>query len=673
MKKLFLFVLALLGFAALHAQDKALLLSESFNGSAIPSGWSVAGMGLNNWEISATNNAGGQKNELMLKHNPTFIGLSRFVSPALNLTGKSNVVVSFKHCLDNYSGSHTLGIATTSDGGITWNSGWSASYSTDGQYEVREMVNTPDIGKENVQFCIYFEGNALNIDYWYFDDITIFCLEANDAELATIDVPELVMVGNNFVDFTVVSKGVSPITSIEASYQFAGHDMVTETFETNLASLESASFTFATPTFLEADNYDLTVNILKVNGVVDDDAENNTLTKEISVNLGLAQRIPMIEHFSSSTCGPCVNVNNAMMQFCAANEGKFTYTKYPMNFPGSGDPYYTSEVGNRANFYNVPFVPYVIFDGVALENNPVTQEIFDVEYGKGALAEIRGAFSIEGNTITLTADLMAYAKLENVRAFVSVNEKTTTNNVGTNGETEFHHILMKMLPHASGSTLTINAGDYETLTFEADLSSTHVEEYDDLEVAVWLQDYSTKYIYNSHYLYENESHPYPVENLQLTASGDNATATWNAPSQGMPSGYNVYVNGDLVVENNPALTYTFNAVGDDYYVVEVCAVYDGEMTSVKAVRGVQVGQSLGEHAGNSVSLYPNPCSGSVHLMAENDLQEVKVIDITGRLLRQISVAGKEIVLNVSFLNTGIYFINTVQQDGTCHTQKLIIR
>ena len=121
MKKRFLLVLPLFFAMVLHGQNKALLLSESFDGSNIPSGWTVAGMGQNNWSISETRNAGGEKNELMLQHNPTFIGTSRFVSPAIDLTGKSNVVVSFKHYLDNYSGSHTLGIATTSDGGATWN------------------------------------------------------------------------------------------------------------------------------------------------------------------------------------------------------------------------------------------------------------------------------------------------------------------------------------------------------------------------------------------------------------------------------------------------------------------------------------------------------------------------------------------------------------------------
>ena len=325
-----------------------------------------------------TRNAGGEKNELMLQHNPTFIGTSRFVSPAIDLTGKSNVVVSFKHYLDNYSGSHTLGIATTSDGGATWNDAWSETYNADGKYEVRQLVETSDIGQANVQFCIYYSGNCLNIDYWYFDDIVIYNLEDTDGDLDAIEVPDLVTVGYNAVSFRLINKGSNVITSLEASYQFEGHEVVTETFETNMEPLAAETFTFATPTFLEADNYLLTVNLLKVNGATDDDPENNDLSKTVSVNISLTERIPMIEHFSASTCGPCVNVNNLMLQFTQNNLGKFTYTKYPENFPGNGDPYYYPEVGVRDNYYNVPWVPYVLLDGVP-QDGALTQDAFDAE------------------------------------------------------------------------------------------------------------------------------------------------------------------------------------------------------------------------------------------------------------------------------------------------------
>lgn len=77
----------------------------------------------------------------------------------------------------------------------------------------------------------------------------------------------------------------------------------------------------------------------------------------------------------------------------------------------------------------------------------------------------------------------------NAKRFVSVCEKTTHNNVGNNGETSFHHVMMKMLPNAQGTTLSLKAGELHSLDFEQNMGNTHVEEMDDLEVAVWIQKY----------------------------------------------------------------------------------------------------------------------------------------------------------------------------------------
>ena len=171
MRKSLLFVFAMLFATATMAQTRNSLLHESFDGSSIPAGWSIAGLGASNWLISTSNNAGGSANELNLYWDPQFNGTSRFVSPAIDLTGISSVIVSFKHCLDNYSGSNTIGVATSSDGGTTWNEAWSQGFSNSTQYSFSQELSTPDMGKADVRFCIFFNGNSYNINNWYFDDI----------------------------------------------------------------------------------------------------------------------------------------------------------------------------------------------------------------------------------------------------------------------------------------------------------------------------------------------------------------------------------------------------------------------------------------------------------------------------------------------------------------------
>ena len=587
MKKTILFAFAMLFATAMMAQNRATLFEETFDGNTIPEGWSVAGLGSSNWRISETNTAGGSANELWLYYDPTFNGLSRFVSPVIDLTGQSHVVISFKHYLDNYNGSHTLGIATTSDGGTTWNESWTQAYSTDGNYVVTQEITTADLGSPNLQFCISYNGYSYNFDNWYFDDIKVFTLEDLDLAITGTTLPDITQIGNLSVNMSVMNYGITPITSIEASYEVSGMEPVAQTFDVNLASLASTTLTFTTPANITLPGgYTVVLRINSVNGEDDDLADNNVWERSVSIPLDEVQRIPMIEHFSSSTCSPCVSVNNQMNTFCNNNPGRFTYTKYQMNWPGSGDPYYTDEGGVRRIYYGVSGVPEIFLDGVGTNNGAVNQNTFNQHADQPGYFDVRGSFTVEGNNIHVIADVMPYVDIE-ARVFVSVNEKVTTGNVGTNGETSFHHVFMKMLPDGQGSTIAFTGTELQRLEFTQDMSTTHVEEMSDLEVSIWVQNYGSKYVYNSHFAYEyTDKHPYPVENLTLTeanAPRGLMVAAWDAPTEGNPIGYNVYVNNVLMAENITETEYAFEGDSEVFYVVGVVALYPDEQTSVKAV------------------------------------------------------------------------------------------
>lgn len=675
MKKTLLFALTLFLSVSVFAQNRTSLLNESFNASSMPAGWQIMDLGSSNWSVSASQKAGGAPNEMLLNYNPSFNGTSRLVTPAVDLTGVSSVVFSFKHYLDNYSGSHTLGIATSSDNGATWNQAWSQVYSNDGNYVVAENVETADMGNSAVRFCIFYTGNSYNIDNWYFDDVEIFTLENLDLALNALTFPDFIGAGNLYPSMAVANKGVTAITSIEASYQVNDEEPVVETFDVNIASLANDIIEFTTPAVLIPGAYEITLTILNVNGTPDDDQSNNTMAKTVSVALGAAQMIPMIEHFSSSTCGPCVSVNTAMVNLTNNNPGKFTYTKYPMSWPGSGDPYYTTEGGTRRTYYGVSAVPQTFLDGADQGFAAVTQASLDNDYNTPAFAEIRGAYTIDGNTINITADLMSYIDLNNVRAYVSVNEKTTTGNVGSNGETSFHHIMMKMLPDAQGTTLSIEAGQYARLEFSFDMSTTHVEEMDDLEVSVWLQDHASKEIFNSHFMYENADHPYPAENLELVEdeSGEEniMVLTWEAPAQGTPNGYNVYLNGELVLENTNELSYTFPAEVGMFYIAEVQALYNDDMTAVKAVAKKENTWTVGENTNTVCRMYPNPANTTVRIEANSTMQQVAIYDVLGNLVSSINVNGKSANISLGSLSNGVYFVNIIQAEGNS-TQRLVV-
>lgn len=578
MKKILLFAIALLSFNMIYAQERAFIVNESFNGSSMPEGWYFTGEGSENFKINTTNNAGGDPNELYLKSSPFITSGIHLVMATANLTNVEEVGISFKHYLNNDQQSSTIGIATSSDNGATWNTAWSHTYSeasSTGQYTINETVSTPDMGKNNVLFCLFFEGNTYNINKWFFDDITIFSqVSGADLQLSSIDVDALTQAGQVGVDFTVNNSGDETISSFVATYSVDGYESVTETFNANLAPSSNQQFTFSNTIGLLPGTYLLNIDIVSVNGESDAEPSNNHLSKEIKTYLKAVQRTPMIEHFSSSTCAPCVNVDNLMGQLTANNPGKYTYTKFPVNWPGIGDPYATDDCIVRSDYYEVYTVPQIAFDG-QVQSSAVNQTSLDERLNVPAYIDIVGAFDIvENNTIKVIADIISYIDMPDVKVFLSVNEKTTTENVGSNGLTEFHHIFMKMLGNINGIETSFAAGHYQRFEFTYDMSDTNMEEIDDLEVAVWVQNYESKEMYNSSFLHEYSEHLYPAQNLVVEGN----TVSWEAPEQGNPSGYNVYINNELSAENSTSLSYTVSETVE-IVSVEVVAVY-GDNVSI---------------------------------------------------------------------------------------------
>ncbi len=664
MKKTLLLTLALLLSVTIFAQNRSVLLRETFDSTSLPEGWTTSDNCTDNWSISTTNRAGGEANELKLNKDPKTSGTSRIITSAVDLTGLSSVTISFQHFFDKKSISGLIGIATSSNNGQNWNNAWSLSYSEPGQYDVIASIKNTDIGKKNVMFCIYFLGNTNNINGWYFDNLEIISLVETDAKAQSIDLGDIVPAGENTVSFSVQNTGSDVITSFEAQFKMNG-ETITETFETELGQYETKQFTFEKTINLIPGIYTSEIEITSVNGKDDQNTVNNTARKSSSVAMNKVQRLPMFEHFSSSTCSSCVPLERTMQELRDNNPDKYVYTKYVMNWPAPGDPYYNAEGGKRKNFYNVGGVPFLAYNGTGRSSKAVTQEELDEIYNSPAFIDIKGSFNIEGNNINIVADVMSYIDIDNVKVHITVNEKTTTGNFTYDyGLKEFHHVMMKMFPDAEGSTTNFKTGEHQRFEFTHDMNLTFVEEMKDLEVTMWIQDIETREIYNSRYLHEYSEHPYPVQNLQIT-DDSNLTISWEAPEQGNPIGYNIFVNNELVLENTTELSYTVEN-SEAIYGVEVVALYENNITSIGVIEQLIFEDNIKDiETNNNVNVYPNPVNDILYIATETEVEEVVVYDIYGRVqnLRNLETQKLRNSIDLSELNSGIYFVKINTEKG----------
>lgn len=673
MKKLILTVLiAILLESVGLAQNRSVLLHESFNGNTIPAGWSVMGEGANNWVVSNTNNAGGTPNEMELWMSPYFNGMARLVTPAFDLTGVSGVTFTFNHSYEHFYGSNDMGIATSSDGGVTWNECWRHTYNSSSVYHVLESIESPDMGQPNVQFCVFVDTDSHQFIQWFFDDIEIISNTNTDLGLAKLAFPATLPYGETNLGVKVLNYGTDSVTSVEMSYQIDGQEPVTESFSVNIPYMTYDVLTFSTPVELDLGQHDCVFKLLKVNGLEgDENDENNELDLTLTVVHAIGERNVMIESFSSATCGPCVANNQALHQLCEDYSGQFAFVKYPT----FGDKYNTQESDTRYYYYNVWGVPQAYLDGADQGENPVLASNFEPMLEQVALFDIRSSFSMEGSLIKVVADIMPFID-QNARVYVSVNEKRTVNNTGSNGETEFFHVMMKMLPDAQGTQASFVVGEEQHFEFEYDMASTHVEEMSDLEVAVWVQNHATKEIYNSRFAYEyTDEHPYSVQNLKAEAKEDVnclcLIVSWDAPTQGAPTGYNVYVNNVLVAEAISANEYEFDYHPDKLYVIEVQAIYGGNKTSVNQIVMYQETQSIDEADKQEGGVYPNPSDGLFSLNLGEGHWDVVVFDITGRKVYEGRHEGQS-TIDLGQCLSGMYFLKAVRE-GYESCVKLLVR
>ena len=625
--------------------------------------------------IARSDIAGGIPNELQFGWTPPFEGVTRAIYSSVNFSGITSATLSLKHNVDVYEDSAeaggTIGIATSSDNGSTWNTAWSKHYDTDGTYEVFELFNSPDLGKDNVKLCLFFEGNSYNINFWFFDDIFINSQNQIDLSLTNIDNEDYVLFGDNAISFSIQNMGETNIESFEASYTING-ETVTESFSTDLSPMESETFSFETEQYLQLGSYELNIELISANGSSDENDSNNSLSKNIMASAGLSQKIPMIEHFSSSTCGPCVEVNSIMHELTEANNGKYTYVKYAMDWPAMGDPYYNGDGAIKKAFYNVSAVPSIFFDGTTTVNGIITQDDIDGKINQPSIANIRGSFNIEGNTIKVIADFMSYIDMDNVSAFISINEKTTTGNTGSNGETEFHHIMMKMLDSADGNELDIKAYEYQRFEFTYDMSMTDVEDMNDIEVALWIQDKESKNIVNSRFAYEYCEHVYPARDIKLESNNNQLIVSWEAPQQGEPTGYDIYINDILTAENINTLSHSIDMTESGMMSVEVVARYE-DKESVGIIDLIEFEVSIEENETENIKVYPNPAEDFVELsVLSGQLSAVKIYNCLGMMVEKIEVNADEVEIKVTDYKPGVYFIN-IETNNSSVTKKIIVR
>ncbi|MEZ4721709.1 MAG: T9SS type A sorting domain-containing protein [Flavobacteriales bacterium] len=264
----------------------------------------------------------------------------------------------------------------------------------------------------------------------------------------------------------------------------------------------------------------------------------------LSAQTGPVKRTILIEEGTNASCGPCASQNptfNAGIVEPNWNT-KLIAIKYQAWWPGY-DPMNEQnpdEIKTRINYYGFSGVPTAILNGRIPNSDNTTGgnwtpagSWYAGAPGGFAQAVITNEYSTNLTSFTMSTTHMLSEDYDSVYLTVTIQNVDTVaftggsmklrvalvedditypSAPGTNGEKTFEHVMRKMIPNATGTSIDNNwsIGQDTVITIGAAIPS-YVYRYDQIALVAWLQDDTGKEVWQCSY-----SEPVEVDGLDVS-------------------------------------------------------------------------------------------------------------------------------------------------------------
>lgn len=672
MKKLSIMIASLM--IAAFSQGQVFLYQGFGSGYWPPPGWTPLPLG-SHWSLSQTDNAGGLLPEARFD-GFDYNGTVRLISPGVDMTGVDTAVLSFRYITGaEETGAPVMGVSTRSGGG-NWNIAWETTVQNlvdPREYEV--LLTGTDLDNPDFQLSFFLIGDMNRLRYFFIDDIKLYFPTTTDGKLDEIltpyksDLPvpveaSIINLGNTTID----QVGVAFVTT-------AGilHDTLLAGLDLGL--YDKLTFQFNRWWVSPFGDYDLKMWISSVNGEEDPYHPNDTLVKTISYNRSRPARRPCFEEFTSSIDAGSRYFSNQLFDWCGRNPFE-TVVNYAINLPDTGDLYYIPDNDTRKNYYGIYTVPMTFCNGnftTYIDTNDIIM-IYDTAVNLISAFEILSTYTLAGDSIFITTNIFPHETMSGVTVHTMVKENTTTGNNGGSGLEYFHNNVMKMFPDGGyGEQVNFAANMPFNLSFTGDLSNTHIEEYNDIEVVIFIQMDSTREILQSAYAVKDAVYNMEDRLSMITLDGvplDGFNPDIHNYEQDLPAG----TAEPPVVFGIPMYDSAFVLIAQAFGMPgnAVLDVYPQSLGSIdRYVVCFNFITNLDESVTAPVSIYPNPVTDEKLSVSGIDHPGIKLYSLDGKLILEKDECNGD-VIDMNGIRPGVYILSLIDVSGNVLLIKKIV-
>lgn len=231
-----------------------------------------------------------------------------------------------------------------------------------------------------------------------------------------------------------------------------------------------------------------------------------------------SERKVLLEEFTNASCPPCATQNRILDAYVNNHieKGRIIPVYARTGYPGRDVMYNLNpaKYDARIQFYSnkVTGVPTLLVngfvEGAPADTNAIDNAIKAVPAESPITMTVK--FDKEAKTIAVT--VVSDEAISNKTLQMYVVEKIVFHdNAGTNGETEFPHVVRDMLPNTDGTTINLAAGEEKTFTESVEFNSAWGEE-EILYAVAFIQDPSTQEVLQA----EEHKENIPTEKFEIT-------------------------------------------------------------------------------------------------------------------------------------------------------------